>query len=412
MSMVALFSGSYCRAEELAEKLAQNLGYQYVREESLLEEAAKASGIASERLARTLYGPSSFFGDLGEEKAYHVACVRAALAGRARDDQVVYRGFATHLIPKDVTHVLRVCLVATQDYKTAVAMEQEGVAEKKARALVKADNQSQSDWVWQVAGEDPWDESLYDMVIPMSTDSVEDAVDLISENAGKEVVQATPKSRKAADDFALAAQVYLVLAKKWPDVEVFCNDGEVTLHINKYVVWLDSLKNKLAEAAGAVPGVKSVEAGFGPKCKRPAIHRDLEFELPKKILLVDDEREFVETLSERLLAREMESTVAYTGEDALTQVEKEEPEVMVLDLKMPGIDGMEVLRKVRAERPNVEVIILTGHGSEKDRLLAEELGAFAYLQKPVDIDVLTQTMKEAYRKIHEAREAGELEEGQ
>jgi CheY-like chemotaxis protein len=290
-------------------------------------------------------------------------------------------------------------------------MEKEGVAEKKARALVKADNQSQSDWVRHVSGHGPWDESLYDMVVPMSTHSVEDAVDLIAENAGKDVVQMTPQSRKAADDFALAAQVYLVLARKWPDVEVFCDGGNVTLHINTYVMRLDSLKKKLAEAAGAVPGVKRVESGFGPKCKRPSIHRDLEFELPSKVLLVDDEREFVDTLSERLLAREMASTVAYNGEDALSQVARDEPEVMVLDLKMPGIDGMEVLRKVRAERPNVEVIILTGHGSEKDRALAEELGAFAYLQKPVDIDVLTQTMKDAYRKINQAREAGDLEEG-
>ena len=76
---------------------------------------------------------------------------------------------------------------------------------------------------------------------------------------------------------------------------------------------------------------------------------------------------------------------------------------MILDLKMPGIDGMEVLRKVKKERPHVEVIILTGHGSEKDRALAMELGAFAYLEKPVNIDVLTKTMKEAYSKIEKGK---------
>ncbi len=411
MAIVALFSGSYCHAEELAEALSTKLGCAHVGEEHILDEASKEHGLPRERLATALYGPPPLLAILAEEKAYPVACVRAALAGRLAEDTLVYRGFATHLIAKDVTHVLRVCLVANQDYKTTVAMEKEGVAEKKARALVKADTQSQSDWVYHVAGLDPWDEDLYDMVVPMSTHSVAEAVDLIAANAAKEVVQATPQSRKAVDDFALAAQVYLALAKKWPDVDVLCEDGEVTLHINKYVVWLESLKKKLAAAASAVPGVKHVEAGLGPKCKRPAIHRDLEFDTPPKILLVDDEREFVDTLSERLLAREMASTVAYDGHEALSQVAKDEPEVMVLDLKMPGIDGMEVLRKVRAERPNVEVIILTGHGSEKDMALAEELGAFAYLQKPVDIDVLTQTMKEAYRKIHEGREAGDHAEG-
>lgn len=126
-----------------------------------------------------------------------------------------------------------------------------------------------------------------------------------------------------------------------------------------------------------------------------------------KILLVDDEREFVETLSERLQNRSMESTIAYDGEEALEQVSHDEPEVMVLDLKVPGIDGIEVLRRVKREHPNVEVIILTGHGSEREEGLAHELGAFAYLHKPVNIDVLTRTMKEAYKRINEKKAARE-----
>jgi len=65
---------------------------------------------------------------------------------------------------------------------------------------------------------------------------------------------------------------------------------------------------------------------------------------------------------------------------------------------------MDVLRKVKKERPHVEVIILTGHGSEQDRISAMELGAFAYLEKPVDIEVLTKTMKDAYSKINRGKE--------
>ena len=93
--------------------------------------------------------------------------------------------------------------------------------------------------------------------------------------------------------------------------------------------------------------------------------------------------------------------VVYDGEDALAAVKDDQPEVMVLDLKMPGIDGLEVLRQVKKNHPETEVIILTGHGSEKEEELAKELGAFAYLQKPVDIDKLSETMKNAYKKIRE-----------
>ncbi|SFM63481.1 response regulator [Thermodesulforhabdus norvegica] len=117
-----------------------------------------------------------------------------------------------------------------------------------------------------------------------------------------------------------------------------------------------------------------------------------------KVLLVDDEKEFVDALRERLEIRDLPSGVAYNGEQALQIVEDEIPDVMVLDLKMPGIDGMEVLRRIRKAYPEVQVIILTGHGSEKDEEEARRLGAFEYLQKPVDIDELVRLLRLAYKK--------------
>ena len=137
------------------------------------------------------------------------------------------------------------------------------------------------------------------------------------------------------------------------------------------------------------------------------IYRKHNFEMPSKVLLVDDEREFVQTLSERLLMRDMGSAVAYDGESALQLVEEDEPEVMILDLKMPGIDGIGVLKRVKATCPQIEVIILTGHGSEKDRKICMDLGAFAYLQKPVDINILTETLKKANEKISVAKAENE-----
>jgi DNA-binding response OmpR family regulator len=117
-----------------------------------------------------------------------------------------------------------------------------------------------------------------------------------------------------------------------------------------------------------------------------------------KVLLVDDEEEFVKALAERLKMRDLRSDTVLDGEEALTYVEDQEPDVMVLDLKMPGIDGMEVLRQVRKAYPNIQVIILTGHGTEKDEEEAKRLGAFDYLEKPVNLDVLVKKMKAAYRR--------------
>jgi DNA-binding response OmpR family regulator len=117
--------------------------------------------------------------------------------------------------------------------------------------------------------------------------------------------------------------------------------------------------------------------------------------LPPKILLVDDEKDYVLTLSERLQLREMEVDAVFDGEQALEYLERELPHVILLDLRMPGMGGMEVLRQVRRRFPQVAVVILTGHGSEKDRQEALELGAVDYLQKPVDIGVLAPTLRRA-----------------
>jgi DNA-binding response OmpR family regulator len=116
-----------------------------------------------------------------------------------------------------------------------------------------------------------------------------------------------------------------------------------------------------------------------------------------KILLVDDEEEFVTTLSDRMQIKDLDSEFVLSGEKALSSLADQLPDVMVLDLKMPGIDGIEVLRRVKKEYPQVQVIILTGHGSDQDKKSSEDLGAFGYFVKPVDLDALIGSIKNAYK---------------
>lgn len=118
-----------------------------------------------------------------------------------------------------------------------------------------------------------------------------------------------------------------------------------------------------------------------------------------KVLLVDDEEDFLASLSERLKLRDIDPDLATSGEAALERAAAEEPTVIVLDLKMPGMHGLEVLKRLRKANPHVQVVILTGHGSEQDREEAERLGAFAYLQKPVSMDVLMKTLRKAYKRF-------------
>ncbi|MBU1610931.1 MAG: response regulator [Proteobacteria bacterium] len=115
-----------------------------------------------------------------------------------------------------------------------------------------------------------------------------------------------------------------------------------------------------------------------------------------KILVVDDETDFVQSLTDRLEMRKMKADVAFNGEDALQKIADDEPEVMVLDLKMPGMDGLEVLQRVKNAYPTTQVIILTGHGSDDSREKARKMGAYAYLEKPVEMDTLMATIGKAY----------------
>ena len=114
-----------------------------------------------------------------------------------------------------------------------------------------------------------------------------------------------------------------------------------------------------------------------------------------KVLIVDDEIAFANTLAQRLIMRDMQVGTACDGEQALLKVNSEKPDVIVLDLNMPGMHGMEVLKKVKNLYPDVQVIVLTGHGTEKDAEEARRLGGFDFLNKPADIDQLASKIRKA-----------------
>ena len=114
-----------------------------------------------------------------------------------------------------------------------------------------------------------------------------------------------------------------------------------------------------------------------------------------RVLLVDDEEELVSTVAERLELRGIEAEACTSGTAALQLLEQQEFDVVVVDVKMPGMDGLELLRRIKTIRPKSQVILLTGRGSGKEsqRGLAE--GAFDYLIKPINIDDLIEKMKQA-----------------
>ncbi len=108
-----------------------------------------------------------------------------------------------------------------------------------------------------------------------------------------------------------------------------------------------------------------------------------------KVLLVDDEEDFVSTLAERLALRGVKTRTAFNGEQALREVATDPPDIVVLDVMMPGMSGIDVLERIKADHPNLPVILLTGIGSAKDGVEGMRLGAFDYLMKPLQLEELT-----------------------
>ncbi len=402
MPVITLFSGNYCKKEQITKKLIKKTGYKQIGDDAIVADAGKISGMPENKIKKAFEAKPSVFNNFTHEKERAIAYMRLAVAKMLSRDNLLIDGFAGQLIPKEITHVLRVCLIADMKFRTSVAVNDNGLSEKEAISLIHGLDSAGAAWVNTLfKNNDPWDTSLYDIIIPVDKTEMSETVTIINDNLSSEVIKPTSSSQKSALDFLLAANVEVALANEGHTVGVSARDGSVTLIINKKVLMLGRLEEELKSAAGKVPGVKSVETRVGKGFYQADIYRKYDLELPSKVLLVDDEREFVQTLSERLVMRDVGSAVAYDGESALNMINEDEPEVMILDLKMPGIDGFEVLRKVKQTNPEIEVIILTGHGSDADEKECMRLGAFAYLQKPVDINILSETLKQANEKMRQ-----------
>ena len=135
-------------------------------------------------------------------------------------------------------------------------------------------------------------------------------------------------------------------------------------------------------------------------------------ELKAKVLLVDDEVDFLTTLAERLESRGLNVTTLTRGEDAVATVEAQSFDLIVLDLSMPGIDGIETLKRIKAKQPDAEIIMLTGQGSIKTSIEAMKLGAEDFIEKPVNITELMNKISEAKDKrmhILESKSVKEIE---
>ena len=122
------------------------------------------------------------------------------------------------------------------------------------------------------------------------------------------------------------------------------------------------------------------------------------------VLLVDDEKDFVETLAERLQLRDFNVTTAYAGDEAIKLLEENNFDVIVLDVQMPGKSGVETLKEIKKIEQLAEVIMLTGHATVKTAIEGMKNGAYDYLMKPTDTEDLIEMNNKAFQLVADQKE--------
>jgi DNA-binding NtrC family response regulator len=133
----------------------------------------------------------------------------------------------------------------------------------------------------------------------------------------------------------------------------------------------------------------------------PCWEREAETAVTIRVLLVDDEEEFVEALAQRLEIREFDVTTATSGAQALDRIAEKEIDLVILDVQMPEVDGLEVLQKIKQQKPLIEVIMLTGHATVQTAIDGMKLGAFDFLMKPTETEDLVEKINRAFSRKQE-----------
>ena len=208
MAIITISRGSYYRGKDVAEKLAEKLGYACISREILLE-ASQEFNIPEIKLVRAIQDAPSILDRFTHAKEKYVAYIRAALFKHVQRDNVVYHGLFGHFFLQDIPHVLKVRIVGDMDARVEDEVRRESIPAPKAREILPRDDEERRKGALHLYGADAWDATLYDLVIHLKTISVDDAVSLIIHTLEFRGFQTTPESQQIIDNLVEATRLQL-----------------------------------------------------------------------------------------------------------------------------------------------------------------------------------------------------------
>ncbi len=265
MAIITISRGTYSGGKAVAEELSRKLKYPCISKEIILD-AAEEFGVPEDKLVAAMEAPPTTWIESPAKKIAHLNYVRYALLKRARENDLIYHGYAGHLLLGDIAHVICVRVIADMEYRIKAAIENEKLTRKEAINFIKKLDKQGLNWTKFLYGADWNNPALYDIVINLERISVESAVDIISRMADMDEFKPDENSRLALDNQVLSSLVWAALTKdkrtNSSNLQVVSDNGKVTISGNA-----GSKKSLLAidEVTRGVKGVKEVinEAGIG-----------------------------------------------------------------------------------------------------------------------------------------------------
>ncbi len=263
MAIITISRGSYSKGKEIAEEVAKRLGYDCISRDLLLE-TSEHFNIPEIKLVRALHDAPSVLERFSYGREKYLAFIRETFLHHAQADNIVYHGLAGHFMLQGISHVLKVRVLADMEDRIKLEMEREGLSKEKALKILRKDDEERRRWTMALWGKDPWDPTLYDLIIHIHRVTVGDAVDIICNTAGQKHFETTPESQKEVDDLLLAAKVKIKLVEELPQCRVSSHDGSVYVSVTGDIVQEARLIGDVKTLVEGTPGVKEIRVSVSP----------------------------------------------------------------------------------------------------------------------------------------------------
>jgi cytidylate kinase len=274
MAVITISRECFSHGKEIAEKVAQMLIYECVSQEILME-ASQFFHVPERKLLESIHDAPGILEKITHAREKFLTYIRAALLKHVEKDNVVYHGYAGHLLIPDISHVLKVKVIAEMEDRIAFLQERRNICRDEAIDFIEKEDKHRAEWNRYICKADMSDPRLYDMVLNVGRLKVQDACEIICTAARSDAYRLTPESRNAIKDVAVSSHVKAAL-QGICDAEVISSKGIIHIKVGG---------QKLRKTGVASPKLQT--------CIRERIREDLTLEIMEAIRKIPGVREVI-----------------------------------------------------------------------------------------------------------------------